>query len=238
MINAEGEVEDKVSTGEYTGRENLPDGMYVSIELLKGDSGRIYCVTGRSLWELVDEGGYCLKKLKDSNGQGELLASSQGLMYNGSDGILYRCREDTGVCEALLRWNDSMTGNRPDGEILWISEEKLAVYYRGSSLEAGLYLLTKTPTEELPEKEVLVLAVSSPSDSLVQYVLKFNRNNERYHVAMEYYQGEAAGTRLDARIVSSNPPDLIDRYGSGKICREGCAGKSESLPGAEHCPGT
>lgn len=213
VINAEGEVEDKVSTGEYTGRENLPDGMYVSIELLKGDSGRIYCVTGRSLWELVDEGGYCLKKLKDSNGQGELLASSQGLMYNGSDGILYRCREDTGVCEALLRWNDSMTGNRPDGEILWISEEKLAVYYRGSSLEAGLYLLTKTPTEELPEKEVLVLAVSSPSDSLVQYVLKFNRNNERYHVAMEYYQGEAAGTRLDARIVSSNPPDLIDLTG-------------------------
>ncbi len=44
-------------------------------------------------------------------------------------------------------------------------------------------------------------------------MLKFNRKNEKYHVALEYYQGEAAGARLDARIVSSNPPDLIDLTG-------------------------
>ena len=48
------------------------------------------------------------------------------------------------------------------------------------------------------------------SYNLENMAARFNRISDRYHVIVETFGGEGWQERLDARIVSSDPPDLLD----------------------------
>lgn len=45
---------------------------------------------------------------------------------------------------------------------------------------------------------------------LKDQVAAFNRASGEYRVVIQVYQGEEGMVRLDADLVSSNPPDLLD----------------------------
>lgn len=218
VVDAGGRIADKIPVGEYTSLSDMGlPGSYTTGTLLKGEDGRIFFLAGSSqCWEITEESGgdFRLKMLEMANtAQSQFLASNRGLMYNGGDGVLYWYEGEDSARDAVLRWGDSYLAQSgvDDGEILWLSDEEIMVSYRDRQV-SGMFLLKKTPVEELPPKETVVFAVFSPSYELEQYVMKFNRNSDKYRISMEYYQGEEAWARLDAQIVSSHPPDMIQLY--------------------------
>ena len=78
------------------------------------------------------------------------------------------------------------------------------------------YLLVRTPVGELPEKELVVLASLSPGADLRDVVVEYNRQSGRYHCIIEQYGNDSgtgdagADVRLDAALLSSSPPDILD----------------------------
>ena len=202
-----------------------PDDDYSGEErLLEGADGRVYYlsqVTGRRIiYELVEEGGVCrpqamnMKGLegKDLTG-GYFYGSSLGFLYGGMDGILYRYDAREGVWQALLRWGDSNLW-QDAVELAWISEDNLLAFfsiYEGGAANTEVYLLDRKASETMPGKEELSMACwDMYSNELENAVIRFNRASDRYHITMELYEGEEGKVRLDADMVSSDAPDLLD----------------------------
>lgn len=217
VIDEDGKEIGSISVEEYgTGLAEGKQG------LLEGPGGGVYYCSDNStyggllkVFEIGKEnGGYNLKLLEEEEwGQrgvnGVLFTSPRGMMYNRRDGILRLYNEEEGKWQDLLRWSDScLTWDA--SEIIPVSEEHMLVFYSTLS-EPEVYLLTKTPVEELPEKEELVLACYIGCSTDVQKaVAEFNRANDKYHITVELFWGIGAEAKLDARIVSSNPPDMLD----------------------------
>ena len=65
VVSTGGNLEDTVSIGEYTRRDDLGDDIYLPAGLLKGTGKRIYCAIGWRFWEVAGEGKYQLKLLED-----------------------------------------------------------------------------------------------------------------------------------------------------------------------------
>lgn len=234
VFDMEGNLAGELDMGEYHAV-----GISASEKLAEGADGRVYYVwkdDGRAelaVYEILKENAgsgtnFRLERLTAFNeemraeggGYGTLFGSFGGLLYNDKDGILKQYQSEDGSFRELLRWSDSsLIGNPHD--IIWISEECLIAYFPFE--EKQLYLLTKKDVGEVPEKEELTLAIRYPSFNLEQRVAEFNRENERYHITLTTYITEEQQTRLDAELVSSNPPDLLDLtyMDAGKYAEKG-----------------
>ena len=145
-----------------------------------------------------------------------------GLLVNDAqNGFLYRYGREDEDMERVLRWSDSdLLGGGVD-EVAELSGDRLLVLagpdYVGPEVQA--YLLTRKKVEEIPRKEEVVFACLYPDQTMQKAVTEFNRENERYRVVIEQYGAryderlrisQETLTRLNAAMVSSHPPDLID----------------------------
>lgn len=133
-----------------------------------------------------------------------------------SEQILYEYDRESDAVRKLLKWVDSGFQSNMVDSVAGVSSDKLLVAYISAS-RGGLYQLTRTPVEELPEKELLVLASANPDTGLQDAVLEFNRDSSRYRITIDsygaYYSDEENRWMmpgLDPALVSSNPPDLVD----------------------------
>ncbi len=185
-------------------------------ELLEGEAGTVYYyqMGTNEVNEIVPDrqsGSYRLEWLRGPCSNGIFSGSRQGLFYTGNDGVLYRYRKEADSWETVLRWGDSNLICYSDFTILLLSEDRLAVDInipgQSGKYERAFFVLTKTPVEELPEKEVLVLVMEGNRlfSTLEQYVMDYNRNSDNCHIIIQRDL-----SRLDAELVSSNPPDLIN----------------------------
>ncbi len=202
-----------ISLGEESGIPQWSRG-----SLMCDEKGRILCV----LWD-YDSGKRTVHELRPGQKTSlvpvdaltgsvaySLTMTSRGLMIQKDDGVLYSFSQDAGksVQEPVLRWQDSdlVSGKVEELEIL--PDGEFLISYAGEIL-----LLMKTSVEDLPQKELVVVASVSPSRDLEESVISFNKQDSRYRVMLEDFgTGEGAGL-LDARIVSSSPPDLLDIVG-------------------------
>ncbi|MDE5892141.1 MAG: extracellular solute-binding protein [Acetatifactor sp.] len=217
VINASGETVAAISTEEYT--QNLTFGNQV--QFLTGPGSQVYFLIGSSgetIYKIIADGSYRLEEQSEltRNMSGRFYSSPYGLLCDKADGILYQYRETDSSWHPLLRWTDGNAGSTA-GMVLQLSEDCIAACYstiNGSLAsmenEDSLYLLTRTAVAELPQKEILVLASMYPSSSLQQSVMEFNQASDQYHILLDIYKGDEAATRLDAAMVSSDPPDLLD----------------------------
>ena len=140
------------------------------------------------------------------------------------DGVLYEWdREDVGV-RPLLRWQDVDVLPYEVRAVAPIGEGRLILLSSGTDSE-GMFVLRKMSVEELPKKEAVVLASLYPDTQLLQTVRKFNQLSNEYRVVVERYGATGyrngvdddtsdvyrdAVNRLDAALVSSDPPDMLD----------------------------
>lgn len=140
------------------------------------------------------------------------------------DGILYEWdREDVGV-RPLLRWQDVDVLPYEVRAVAPIGEGRLILLSSGTD-SGGMFVLRKMSVEELPKKETVVLASLYPDTQLLQTVRKFNQLSNEYRVVVERYGATGyrngmdddtdaayrdAVNRLDAALVSSDPPDMLD----------------------------
>ncbi len=201
--------------------EVAPGGKGVGEQIVEGSGGRVYCHIKRPgnnmIFEVVKDGGsYALKKMSGEEWEtanaedGKLFGSPWGLLSSGADGVLrqYSGSEDERWRE-VLNWSACNLGGTIS-KVLQISEDRfLATLFDSVEMGNKSYVLDRKG--EIPEREELVLACyEDMAVHLEEQVVAFNRASEKYRVVIQVYQGEEGMVRLDADLVSSNPPDLLD----------------------------
>ncbi|MDE7223620.1 MAG: hypothetical protein K2O34_07575, partial [Acetatifactor sp.] len=220
VIDAAGNIAGTISVEDYipSSEEDLFWNTWAS--LLTGEGGKVYFITNyktgssASIYEILTAGD-CRLELREELTKGisgKFYSSPYGLLCDRADGILYQYRLADASWHPLLRWTDGYAGSGAFKVVQLTEDHIAALYYAARDADniLQLYLLTKTAVEELPEKELLVLASMNPSIELQQSVMEFNRTNDRYHLLLDIYEGDGATMRMDAALVSSDPPDLLD----------------------------
>jgi len=191
-------------------------------ELFMDSEGRVYyCVRGKNyMWrslELTEEG---LQDAGDFMGSyTRHIAAMDGdvfLFSSNDSGSLYQYSREKETTEELLRWTHSGIIGSQVHSLVEVADGILLVNC-GDGMNYSLYQLTRIPTEALQEKETLVLAALSNDSELQQAVMKFNESNSQYRILIDEYGAEFSESEgrmifpmLDAALVSSNPPDLLD----------------------------
>lgn len=219
VIDAGGTLQIKLPTDGC--KPQGPDGRE---RLLEGEAGRVYYLTCTNfsivtaIYEITGGSAPQLTRrdeiLHDIDGIFPIFYNfgyDGGLLCGGDDGGLRQYGETEGAWHELLRFPES--GLPKDiSEIVRLSPDTILAhyYYFGASSAPATFLLTKAPASEVPQREALVLAVTSPWYTLDADVAAFNRANDRYYVEIELYEGEEGLMRLDSALVSDNPPDLLD----------------------------
>lgn len=210
LFDADGKADGKIET-----QDCLQDGGTQNLVL--GEDGKVYysvanAFTGSSytttLYEVRKGQGSGLSEAvsySDTVGGNSIYGSPWGVLLC-EDGTISQYRPEEHCFRDVMRMQDSNLGNHISG-IRQISETSFLVY---TSDEEVWYLLTRTPVEDIPQKETLVLATTYPGVNLSRSVTRFNRMSSRYHIIVETFQGTGWQERLDARIVSSDPPDMLD----------------------------
>ena len=214
-VDPKGELTDSIRTGEI--RKPGMEG-----ELLQGAEGRIYYCVKTSLarysfYEVVGKDSFQLVKLEGLPVEDitDIYSSEYGLLCDTWGGTLYQYSIDSSGWKMLLQWGDADMYHPVSNTnlIAQISEDRIITYLAvdtGRENREGMSLLTRTPVAELPEREEIVMVSIYPSSELMQMVTEFNRSNSRYHVTVETYLWGELDTKLNSRLVSSSPPDLLD----------------------------
>nr|WP_302601320.1 hypothetical protein [uncultured Acetatifactor sp.] len=228
-IDADGNVAERVSIEEYRSGRDI-----VSERLYGEPGGRIYYViyyidATWEVMELVAEGGMRLREVQGFIWKSDMYTDIQGC-HDGdlyftlrSDDTLYLFDGEEGAARKVLRWGDSDIFSSSVGQLWPAGEDGILAQCHSSNGDSGSgqewYLLVRTPVGELPEKELVVLASLNPGEDLRSAVVEYNRQSERYHCIIEQY-GHVPGTgddtgasiRLDAALLSSSPPDILDLW--------------------------
>ncbi len=116
-----------------------------------------------------------------------------------------------------MLWGNSSLIDSSVQDFIVLSREEILVLYEETGM-TGLYLLEKTPAYELPEKEAVVLAAFDTTLELENAIIRFNRQSSEYQVILEDYgysggNAQGAQVRMDAALVSDNPPELLSLKG-------------------------
>ena len=211
VVDGEGELVSEIDIGGIRSEDEM---------LLEGEDGRVYCLVlaeHSNLYELAQEGGSYRPRILSMNGMegrqdltfGYFYSSPGGILYNGTDGVLYRYSADEDTWRKLLCWNDSNL-SRKTNRLAWLSEEKLLVGYMQTTdhrAQNEIYLLSRKSVDELPERDELILTCwdNCPTE-LEDAIIHFNRDSDLYHITIQLYDED---TWLDTRLVSSDPPDMM-----------------------------
>lgn len=155
------------------------------------------------------------------NGNGNPSAGSEQDILTYDDTAVYGYTVASQTSQELFKWLDSDIMGNNVNSIGVTSEGKIAVLIGDwNTNEYNVAILTKTPGEQVPQKEELVVGVMTSSQALTAAAVKFNKTSDKYHVSIREYvdrNGEwtentwsDAQKRLNTDITSGNCPDLID----------------------------
>ncbi|MCM1027024.1 MAG: extracellular solute-binding protein [Roseburia sp.] len=240
----DGEGRSYVSTGEekillfdgegnFQGSVEVGGGMNSWINGMgTGGDGKVYacCYSNNG-----NSGGYALQEIDfekravantyenypSSNGNGELAPGGERSFLVNGGSTAYEYNLDTQTAEPLFNWIDSDIngqyvngmGMAPDGRIL-------ATINDWGTGEYSIALLTKTPSSEVPQKELLTIGTLNSSSELMSAAVNFNKTNDKYRVTIKNYIDDTMNltettysdgiNNFNNDIVSGNCPDILD----------------------------
>lgn len=185
------------------------DGQWTDEALVRGEAGKVYYRCSLGTYEIKGDGEFRLEKIADISGY--LCGSEYGLLCYGRDGVLSQYRSGESAWAPVLRWTDSGVAVRlmNTDNVAQLDEGRFLALLDGTGFTQNLYLMTRKALSELPKKERLVLAAEFPPEDLVYWVSKFNQESDRYNIAIDYHTENDGNARLNASLLSRNPPDLV-----------------------------
>ena len=155
----------------------------------------------------------------------DFFLTGEGKILINADDTLYEYDLKNAESTAVLRYSESNLDKNDIRNIIYVDEEHfLALCTNIINAKTEMYLLTRTPAEEVAPKTEIILASIYPSKELEGAVAAFNRMSEEYTVVIERYgmtdeyegtsdeypMRQAATTRLNGSLVNSDPPDLLE----------------------------
>lgn len=217
-------------TGVLSLDEELNDSFLIRKSLMRLPEGRMLFLINnsingsRNVYE-IQEGSTpklsLLKDLSENLSTSTLFEGLYGPLIGELDGRLYQYHPENGSRSELLRWEDSNIYRTSVQAVVQLTEEQLLILTNENRPDSEgsaqlLFLLVKTPAEDIPQKELITLASLFPNSDLEEAVVKFNRSSAQYHVTIESYgataeNSEGAAVRLDSSLTSKElAPDLLD----------------------------
>ena len=155
----------------------------------------------------------------------DFFLTGEGKIFVSADDTLYEYDLESAESTAVLRYSESNLNKNDIWDIVYVDEEHfLTICLNMQNAKTDMYLLTRTPAEEVLPKKEIVLASIYPSRDIKAAVAEFNRLSEEYTVVIERYgmsdeyegtsdeypMRQGAITRLNGSLVGSDPPDLLD----------------------------
>lgn len=218
VMDEEGNWLSRISIGNY----NALDANSVG-ELFGDSEGRVYYGIrnnnySRKGYEIIHKEGFRLEETNMFSGRTYYshfaALGGKRILCSLSDEIYEYDRESDSARKIANLMEGGLKGDKVRSAAQ-VSEDKILLAY-GSSGDMGLYLLVRTPIEEL-DKEYIVIASVSTSLELQDAVTAFNILNSQYKVVIDDYGSEYSEAEggwncqiLDSSLVSDNPPDILN----------------------------
>lgn len=189
----------------------------------------------RTTYEITEENGFQLENAGGFLGEGykQYSAAPGGNVFQfaaDADNALYLYDRKTDSRKKILNWLESGLFGAGVSSVAEVTPDILLISYSGVfGGQSGLYQLTKTSVEDLPKRELLIVASPNHSFELQKAAMLFNASNDIYRIVLESYGAEFSEEegwvcpQLDAALVSSNPPDILnlDTLNIVKYARKG-----------------
>lgn len=222
-VDAQGNVSEKKSLGE--GSANLQN---ASNWMAKGD--------GTFLVTYYDENDYSKMYIAsydpktDTLGESALLPSSIGMMgynamsagltsdliYTTSDGVYALNIGDTEPRQMMSFVNSDIAVSSM-GNVIELDENCfVGIYYDAIDYDSAAGIFTKVKPEDIPDKEVLILAANYIGTDIKNRVVDYNKSSDKYRIVIKEYSTYATAedyhagyTQLNNDIISGNMPDIL-----------------------------
>jgi len=148
------------------------------------------------------------------------------LVYDSTS--VYEYDLATQTKEPLFDWLDSdINGSYVESVGVLEDGRFVAVYQDWETNDSGIALLTKTKSDQVAQKETVVIAALSSGSDLRAAVVKFNKASSEYHITVKDYLNydnigadgdyesvlKDALTSLNNDLTSRNAPDILDLDG-------------------------
>lgn len=194
--------------------EEFEDRPYIAKTL----SGDIVCLYDDQLWQ-VNSSGLTPTGIEQNNDERWYLRSGSGgydvFLYDRSS-LLYAVDLSSGTLVPLVDWSDC--GLYDPTFLGAISESQFLVnmYILG---DAHPMILTRVDVSEVPEKNVITLALLGEDGTILDSVAAFNLENPEYNIEVVYYEEQ---NQMDMDISTGKIPDIIcTREGYDKYIQKG-----------------
>ncbi len=143
----------------------------------------------------------------------------KGIILSGSNGLVaYDLEAEKAT--PILDWLDSDIDRDSVDSFAALTDGRIIALLRNYSAEQSsteVAFLTKTPSSEIKQKEIITLGLIYPSSDTNRAVINFNKTNDAYRIQVIDYSQMGSGeehndriTRFNNDLTSGNGPDIFD----------------------------
>lgn len=139
-----------------------------------------------------------------------------GLLYSSRTGICACVPGNAAGTEKMNFINSDLNVSSFDALVDLDGTSFAGAFHEGSDSKAHIGIFTYVNPADVPDKTVLTLGGLSVNDQVMQHVVAFNRNSDRYRIVvqdMEEFDSdqelEAGITEMTDRILSGDVPDIL-----------------------------
>ena len=219
------------SDGTFAGEKSLPNGADViakSNDIVVKEDGSFIIIYYNDDWSKMYMTDYDINtdtvgqesELPESlmwNGYNTLTAGvATDIVYTNSNGVYgFNVGEEQPV-QIMSYINSDLNTNNISNIIVLDETHFIAFYYdRTDGVNKGAFFTKKNP-EDIPDKQVLVLAGSYVPYEMKVRIINYNKSSDQYRIVVKEYESyntrdnyNASYTQLNNDIISGNMPDIL-----------------------------
>lgn len=219
------------SDGTFAGEKSLPNGADViakSNDIVVKEDGSFIIIYYNDDWSKMYMTDYDINtdtvgqesELPESlmwNGYNTLTAGvATDIVYTNSNGVYgFNVGEEQPV-QIMSYINSDLNTNNISNIILLDETHFIAFYYdRTDGVSKGAFFTKKNP-EDIPDKQVLILAGSYVPYEMKVRIINYNKSSDQYRIVVKEYESyntrddyTASYTQLNNDIISGNMPDIL-----------------------------
>lgn len=138
------------------------------------------------------------------------------IVYSNSSGMYGFSAGDEQATQIMSFINSDLNTTNLNKIIMLDETHFIGLYYDGLDYTSKVAVFTKKNPEDIPDKEVIVVAGLYVNYDLKNRIIDFNKENEQYRIVVKEYNSyntqedyNAGVTQLNNDIISGNMPDIL-----------------------------